>query len=908
MEDQTVTLSPVREKNSLGPNPALATNPDRTSILTESSNGLSRSELDAARRSISVNQPKLPKELEKLSGTLRPEELTTLSLILENIKKQPAPITISEDTNKAVLAILLNIATDIDRSNTLGIRNPTAQSIAKVLAERAFDKDNGAQLAQLLMQSALQPEVVTARQLTSAPISIEEQREQLIKEVQKSAFLQAQSDFSNSPRSSLDPRTARITLHGILNRYPELQSDNQIQELMTASFQEAYKEKFNEKFAAMNIIQRGYYGFTKHWGENFSQIGSFLTKAAESTVAGVQSLGTSTISAIQSAGSAISSVAKSAYSLVTDPKTYSSIGSAISTGFNAITNYENYQYIGSSISNAFSSTISALSNSENWVSAASAVWGGIKTAGSFVAECCTNPQKLLEVTKAVGSFGYGMLETLGVIDIGRGIWKLGEGVWRAGIGQLQFGASVLSNGFQFVTGQQSFDQMTGNLSNSFNSSFAKAIECFKESTVAIKGAVIAVGEVTGISDAVRCAYYLAQGDYTNAAISGGIAAASIGAFIWSGGLSSVGVAAAKLGLKQAAKVALTQVAAEGMECLAKETAKEVFSKVITEVGEHALKEAGLSITESSLKIAGEKALSEAVERSTSNILTKGITELAESVERNGIKALVGAEAKKAVGEIFEKYAYQSTKDLLAELKVYDHVKESCRELLNTIDNKSIDGLEKKLLKSGISEETSKNTAKQLRKALKSGRSDGEMIEILTNNITDEISEQIIKRTESSFKATFTAALEGKLPAGVSDDLGEAIGKLQTAMKEKSITLSKQEIDELVDAGFDGCKRGIKRATHEVVKRAVKDAFDDYRKTNWRLIPALNANIAGSTIKEAQVPTETADAADKPLLKGIVEQATSELHSGGKLKRTSSQKNTLLNETTEFRDDDISTAA
>jgi hypothetical protein len=552
-----------------------------------------------------------------------------------------------------------------------------------------------------------------------------------------------------------------------------------------------------------------------------------------------------------------------------------------------------------------SMVVDTVTSASTWSFVGSLLWSGVKSAASYAVRVVTEPETFMEAASAVGHFAYGVAETMGVIEMAKGVAKFAEGIGRLAVAPYRMVASVATHGFKLATGQESLSEAFNGCVKDASSIAGEIGQCFLESTRAVKGAIMAVGEVTGISDACRAVYYLAKGDYASAALYGTIAAVSIGAFVWSGGLSSIGVAAAKVGLAQTVKGVLTKAAAEGVEAIGKEIAQETLEVVSKNLGEAALNETGAAVTESAAKTMGEKALAQAISQTTDVVLSRGVGELAEVVSKEGAEALVGAQAKGIVHDIFEKHGYEAVKNLVSDLKIAQHVKDLTLKELKNFDSSSVKELTQHLKNLGVSPEQAKSAAKELRRLIKKGGADEELIEKLTITITDDISQQILKRMEPQFKEGLEAALRGEIPSGASKQFSESITQLQAAMQKHEITLTKQQIDDLVEAGWDGCSKGVRKAVREAVERGVRDAFDEFRNSRFRARSSMAFGVAVTDALTVSGPDF--NPVNNDVIPVTLATPKERLGNGdddaGKMRRRQTRKNTVYDQETVTEDEE-----
>ena len=283
-------------------------------------------------------------------------------------------------------------------------------------------------------------------------------------------------------------------------------------------------------------------------------------------------------------------------------------------------------------------------------------------------------------------------------------------------------------------------------------------------------------------------------------------------------------------------------------------------------------------------------MSEKIAKTTTAIVEDGVQQLAKEVTQKGRDALIGKAALENVESTFKDIAYKQTHKLLKELNLYEHTKKVCLNILNEIDQKSVKEIQERLTKLGLSEEAAEASAKSLKKALKKGLSDDELAEIFTEQITREVTNALLKEMETPFKQQFAKALAGESTTKAGKQLAQA-------MEEKGIKLSKQEIDDLVEAGWKGCREGVEKAVREVVEKAVKDAFKEFRDAKRRLRPSIGLGSSSDLLIHSAAEQE--EAIINEAVEEQPDQQPAQLIDGGsKLDLEWEINNTILDKATE----------
>ena len=358
--------------------------------------------------------------------------------------------------------------------------------------------------------------------------------------------------------------------------------------------------------------------------------------------------------------------------------------------------------------------------------------------GKFAVKCAMDPVGTLKSTaKSVGSAAIGfvsdMAEDFGIKDIGRGLASIGKGIVTFDIKEIARG------GMAFV------------------------------------GLAKAIGEISGISDVVRCVNCAIHGDLTGALINGGAAllqVGSIAATIATAG-AGVGAIAGVMGLKSMMKQGVKVAVKEGFEIAAKE------------LGERAAK----LLTKETLEVAAEKAAKNTIQE-----LNKEVAIIA----KQGIEKLTPEIAEQLTHDIAEKQVARVVKDLT--VKAVDKVGDEWAQAALKDPSKFV----KMCQEMGID----KKLAKEMRTDLLKKGNEKEIKEILCK----EMEEPLARRFREGMKDTFEKNLdEGverlKNKFNFADDV-------EAAMKK---------------GGREGLKDGIEQGVKAGLRKAWDDIFDRLHK-------------------------------------------------------------------------------
>jgi hypothetical protein len=381
---------------------------------------------------------------------------------------------------------------------------------------------------------------------------------------------------------------------------------------------------------------------------------------------------------------------------------------------------------------------------------------------------------------------------------------------------------------------------------------------------AVKGAVICLGEVTGVTDLCLAGKHSLQalaaygrGDTMGAMVHLGhaamhgtfaaMSAGSIAATVATGGAAAGSIAAVALGratLQQAGKQVLKVAAKEFLEAGAKEIGqiavkrmgaeavqlveREMGSAALAGLRNTAMKELGAGATAEAQQALVQKLALEAVlKREGAAIALQGAEGLARQVGEQGAQAL----AKDNVQAVMRDVAEARTNNLLSKLKLSSSVRGLTRKMLEDVSTKKTSVVAEELIKNlGIVEEKAIAMVATMRKALERGTSDQAMKQILEDGITAQVKEVIEAGTKDSFQTTFKRSLTGEVEESWAKSLRESV---ETEAKRLGKSVDSYA-DELVEAGWKGAREGIENATRASVREGIEKAFKEFRKRNFRL--------------------------------------------------------------------------
>jgi hypothetical protein len=154
-------------------------------------------------------------------------------------------------------------------------------------------------------------------------------------------------------------------------------------------------------------------------------------------------------------------------------------------------------------------------------------------------------------------------------------------------------------------------------------------------------------------------------------------------------------------------------------------------------------------------------------------------------------------------------------------------------------------------------------AREVQRLVKSGKSEAAIKQLLEEQITNDVSKFVAVKMEGSFKETFRKGLRGELTdkdnLAWSKNLSEAVQK-QAKKLDKNVD---GFIDELVNAGWEGVERGIKRATSELVLEGLERAFKRLREKVALRMPVAAGERAATQSVATVVNATTSSGDQKP---------------------------------------------
>lgn len=661
----------------------------------------------------------------------------------------------------------------------------------------------------------------------------------MLAEIQAAARDQAAADLGRDYGHDRD-------LGEIIRRYPDV-AGRVSEEHIRNTFQNSYDGRYNDIYNnELNWFQRRYYdvagALSSAWNAlsnalNYVREHVPIVDAACNLAECVGELAVEAGQAIYEAGrlvvntvvevvETVATAVVDAYEWCRENVTWENIQSVFNSAVSAIGSAvewckENITF--ENIWNGICTAASAVADAavyvwENRDQILSAAWEGLKSAGRFVGRLATLDAEawgqVWDGVCAAGTFLKDMSDAIGLTDLAVGVWNI------AVVAPFQAVRAVVETGINvgmLLTGQISKEEFKNNMKESWG----RVGEAVSEGARALKGAVMVLGELTGVTDVIMCCKYALEGNWAMAGMHLAFAAMSVGslaATIATGGAaagSMVAVAAGRSTVKAAAKQVLKVACKEFLETAGKEMGEQVLKNVAKEIG--------------------QETLQQTIKQTASEGAERVAKEAAEAVLRNGPEALT----TELMEQLGKDIGAETTERMLRELGVDRLVREEVEKLLKEAANPK--ELMERLKALGVDDKAAKEMADSFRQALKSGKVDDAMIEQLTQSISKPITEYIQQQSEQVFKDRMQSILQSAA-RGLDDDAVQLLGRegheaLGRAIRENAERLGKsvdEYIDELTEAAWKGYKEGIREAVEKVVREAVTKAFDEYRRPRARM--------------------------------------------------------------------------
>jgi hypothetical protein len=333
----------------------------------------------------------------------------------------------------------------------------------------------------------------------------------------------------------------------------------------------------------------------------------------------------------------------------------------------------------------------------------------------------------------------------------------------------------------------------------------------------LTGALKMAGEITGISDVVRCAGCALKGDWKGAATHGAFALMSAGSIVATVATAGAagGAVLGVMGLKTAAQQGVKLVVKEGFEVAGKELAERAVKKLTTEA----------------LEVAGEKAAQKTVQELNHEIaeyaLKNGVKEISPEVAQQLTKEIAEQNVSKVVGEMTE--------------KVVKDVGGDWAKMAVNSPNKFV----KEMTELGIS----KDAAKDMQKLIAKGGADKEVQKIMVESMREPMEKRFREGMKGSFEKT--------LDQGVSE------------IKDK-FKLSDDVAQGMKKGGREGLESGIQKGVKEGLEKGWKKVFDELRKKDLDI--DFGSNIEADRMKLGAAELSSSALSQGALFKGPTEQS------------------------------------
>lgn len=388
------------------------------------------------------------------------------------------------------------------------------------------------------------------------------------------------------------------------------------------------------------------------------------------------------------------------------------------------------------------------------------------------------------VTSSVWSFAKGISDDLGLTQLAKGAGSLVKGAVELTL----VGPKAAVDLYKVATGEitvgEMVDRTKGNLKEAFSD--------LAQGGQAVVGAVKLIGEVSGISDAVRCVGCAIKGDWKGAAMYGAFAVLSAGSIVATVATAGAagGAVLGVMGMKTAAQQGVKVAVKEGFEVAAKELAEKACQKLGTEV----------------LEATAEKAAQQTVKelgKELGQLTAKELSQLTPDIAQQLTKEIAEKHVQKGVSELTEKVI----KDVGGEWaqKAIKNPNQFVKEMTEL-------GVEKK-------------TAKEMQKLIAKGGSDKEIQKILCEGMQAPL--------EKRFRDGMTKTFEKNLDEGIS--------KLKDKYK-----LGDDVTEGMRKGGREGLESGIQKGVKEGLEKGWKKVFDELRKKKFDLDLSMNSQAIKSS--------------------------------------------------------------
>jgi len=494
-----------------------------------------------------------------------------------------------------------------------------------------------------------------------------------------------------------------------------------------------------------------------------------------------------------------------------------------------------------------------IKNPASWKVAGSLAIFGLKKLAQFGLELLEHPDRALGFIWSGAKFLY---ESSGLKDILMGAGQLIRSPITFAKGLLGTAWNFSTDLFKVLTGKLSPAELGRNLEKNLKGTLSDTLSDIGGALRMLKGGVMALGQLTGITDLILCIKALAQGDKKMALIYGISAALSIGTIVatiaTAGGLAS-SVAAWAL-IRQGGKAAFVAAAKETFLVAGKRMGTILIGDLMKEeLSSTALKKLSSTVVEDLSKRAGKTVL------------------------KDGLHAL-NQEGLHAIGKkIAEKDILRYLRHDLFKSGVDKHIEKLTTDLLTHIDGLKGKKLVQYFQEMGFEDpKIAKRMAERTAAVLKYGKRDKELKEALMDGICQELVPHLkaemrepcmkalaknLRGEGESFesRAMAASALQTafdrvKIGLREGDPLLAQIAKYEKVLSEPTTywraTHIIKELGELEDkrllhtfnevvedwsrAAWEGIEEGIEKAVGRLAKKGVDKGFKNFRNGQRKL--------------------------------------------------------------------------
>lgn len=502
--------------------------------------------------------------------------------------------------------------------------------------------------------------------------------------------------------------------------------------------------------------------------------------------------------------------------------------------------------IGTPIRAALVTVGTAIINPNNWIKTIELAGKSIEGSINFTAKVLRDPKgayndvvntynkvkdAVAPYIAPIASFLHEVGADMGINDILYGARSLIQMPFELAYNTGQTLTNLVKNMRSVINGEMTPDQYAENFKQDLSKLGRNLKENLKNSTLLVTGSIKFGLEVTGIRDIYEMTKALIKGDLPSAAMYAIFAGGTIWAAataVYTGGASI----AAMQGYKSAVKTAIKKTIKEGTELLGKDLGKETLQSVYRNLGNEVAKK---GVKGEALEQAGKEFFETQTQKTALEIADRGILELNEKVQKEGISAL----NEDTVENLIEGISEELGGELYEKLGITATCKKTALEFLERTSKMSERQIRKELKDLGMSRKLAKKTAKRYKNALKNGNYDDALKDQLTDLIEDGLKghiEQNVKIFTDRFRKLLLDQTD-EISGTTSQELKKASQQLREALETKAKKEGKevtQLADELTEAAERGYKNGMERALTKAVREGVESAIKKFRTSKKRI--------------------------------------------------------------------------